>query len=123
MSFVVERFLRFHSCVEAHMRLMKRRSPMIAVLKQFHSYVSEHMRLMEQSSPIVDVMEIMLLSYLKKENSPSTKWLDLHVIIGSQSCVSRQWEIWSRLATLVHKDDCVSLLERDCVSSKGCLDC
>ncbi|CAL9227865.1 unnamed protein product [Arabidopsis halleri] len=74
---------------------------------QFHSYVSAHMRLMEQRSPSIDVMEVMLLSCLTKVNSFSSKWLDLHVIIGSQSCVSRHEKIWSRLATLIHEAVCI----------------
>ncbi|CAL9248928.1 unnamed protein product [Arabidopsis halleri] len=107
MSFVVERLLQFHSCVEAHMRQMKQSSPLFTVLKQFHSYVSAHMRLMEQRSPSTDVMEVVLLSCLPKVNSFSSKWLDLHVIIGSQSCVSRHKKIWSRLATLIHEAVCI----------------
>ncbi|EFH55365.1 predicted protein [Arabidopsis lyrata subsp. lyrata] len=74
---------------------------------EFHSYVSAHMRLMEQRSPSIDVMEVMLLSCLTKVNSFSSKWLDLHVIIGSQSCVSRHEKIWSRLATLIHEAVCI----------------
>lgn len=63
------------------------------------------MRKMELRSQLVDVMEVMLLSCLQKGNGVSSKWLDLHVRIDSQSCVSRQ-EIWPRLITLIHEADC-----------------